>query len=164
MEIDLYKKILIVVLTLFGIPIVVFLRIQYLDMIDKRNNADLQIGTYVLDVTKSNIGDYKYKIDSSTIVNLRLTFFDDFTFKFNKKVQFIYDSVGRWEAKGHSIDEWTVLYYSKRSLQGNIIGNQISTCCTKDSFIYFSPTPQESYSPVKKLAFKKTSWSGALHK
>src|SRR5690348_4014792 len=68
----------------------------------KQENFQNQLGTYVLDLKRTDLG--VYRIDSILYKNLKITFRNDSTFHFNMKVPFIYDSVGTWKAAGQGVE------------------------------------------------------------
>lgn len=70
-------------------------------------NFQEQLGTYELDIQKTNLGSYKK--DSNIYKKLRITFKRDSTFIMNMKVPFMYDSIGIWEAG--NMKEWNWLEF-----------------------------------------------------
>jgi hypothetical protein len=122
----------------------------------RKKNFREQIGTYVLDVHKTALGDY-YK-DSDMYKKLRITFRADSTFSMNMKVPFICDSIGRWNAG--NMKEWNYLWYEKWGYKDYEIGrgNQFTRPDTSDStFLLNSATPQNGAAFIQELYFRKIS-------
>lgn len=116
----------------------------------KERNFRNQIGSYVLDVKKTDLG--KYKADDSLYKKLSIIFRSDGTFSMNMDVPFIYDSSGTWTV-GSAIDEWGKMIFSKNSK----IDVQFDYCCLGDSTFYMnSVTPKPGFEPVYKIYFKRT--------
>lgn len=139
----------------------VYFSVKYWDSKSRNKNLSNLIGTYMLDINKTNLGNYKSEVDK--FKNLRLFINPNYTFKFNMKVPFIYDSIGTWKSAGSSIDEWNMLYYESWDYSGGVTGEQITRCCEADSTVYLnSVTPQKGYQLVEKIWFKKISSSSLL--
>ena len=108
------------------------------------------LGTYTLDITKTELG--LYKKDTALYRNLRITFKPDSTFAISMQAPFIYDSAGTWIAGSAGLDEWNWLNYKRNPL----ISTQFDDCCSPDSTVLLnSVTPQEGNEPVYKLWFKR---------
>ena len=109
-----------------------------------------QLGTFILDVDKTDLG--VYKRNEAIYKNLTITFYPNYTFKFNMKVPFIYDSIGTWSVSGSNIDEWNQIYYGgDKSMH-----NPFDQCCRSDSTFYVSSvTPQKGQPFLQEIVFKK---------
>jgi len=115
----------------------------------KKRNFHKQLGTYKLDIRKTNLGNYL--VDSDLYAKLIITFDIDSTFEMNMQVPFIFDSIGKWEA-GYGLDEWNWIYYKSN----NEIKTQFDQCCLQDSTFYLnSTTPKKGFESIKKIYFKK---------
>lgn len=109
-----------------------------------------QIGSYRIDIAKSDLGDYIE--DSLKYSNLIITFRSDSTFFLNMQVPFIYDSVGKWITSNGKVEDWNRLYYKKNPK----IGTSFTAPWTKDSIFYLnSTTPKQGEKPVERIYFKK---------
>lgn len=147
------KKALIFVIAL-SIPLAIYLRVEYFDRQAKRKNSERQLGIYMLDVNKTDLG--LYQKNASEYKNLTLEFKEDYTFNFSMKVPFIYDSIGTWEPAGSSIDEWNKLYYKNLTYPNGNFGEHVSRCCNSDTTIYINSTrPQKGQINIPKIVFKK---------
>ncbi|HEY8690260.1 MAG TPA: hypothetical protein VIM07_13575 [Chitinophagaceae bacterium] len=111
-------------------------------------NFQEQIGTYELDIQKTNLGDYKK--DSNIYKNLRITFKSDSTFIMNMKVPFMYDSVGTWKAG--NMKEWNYLCYKSNI---NIDAQFTRPEYSDSSFLLNSGTPQTGVEFIPEIYFKK---------
>jgi len=128
----------------------------------RRENFKEQLGTYVLDIDKTDLGNYIR--DSNIYKNLTITFNADSTFIMNMKVPFMRDSVGRWKAG--NMKEWNWLFfksfgYSKRMEDlTNPGGSQFTRPYTENSNIYFlinAATPQDNAEVISDIYFKRTT-------
>lgn len=119
-------------------------------------NFKNQLGTYVLDIHKTVLGNYSK--DSTGYKNLRITFKADSTFSMNMKVPFICDSIGRWNAG--NMKEWNYLWYKQWGYKDYEIGkgNQFTRPYTTDSNVYFlinATTPQDGAAFIQEIYFRK---------
>jgi len=109
-----------------------------------------QLGTYVLDIHKTELG--KYSKDSNLYKNLSIIFKPDSTFYMNIKVPFIYDSTGTWQAG--NLNEWNYLFYKSNPN----INTQFTRPETADStFLLNSTTPQAGADFIQEIYFRKIS-------
>ena len=115
------------------VPIIFFFRISCLDKKSEKRRFNKQLGKYIIDITKTNLG--YYDRDSSLYQRLILTFNEDSTFIYNMKVPFIYDSTGKWNAGGSGVEEWNYLYYKGWGYSNykKNSGDQFDQCCSSDS-------------------------------
>jgi hypothetical protein len=126
----------------------VFTSCNNLSQEGRTKNFREQLGTYILDINKTQLGTYEK--DSNIFKKLTITFKADSTFYMNLKVPFIYDSVGRWNAG--SMKEWNYLYY-KSNMN---ITTQFTRPEIPDSiFLLNSTTPQKGAEPIQEIYFKK---------
>jgi len=106
------------------------------------------IGTFILDSNHTYPGRYgmeKYK-------DLQITFTKDSSFYFNKKVPFIYDSVGKWIPTKGGLEDWNWLFYKSNPN----ISTQFTEVSTVDSIFYMnSVTPQKGEEGISVIYFKK---------
>ncbi len=139
-----------------SVTVGIYLRFLYVQFDAKRRNKENQIGIYILDAPKTRLLEYGY--DTAGYGNIKIEFKKDMTFLINKKVPFLFDSIGLWNSGGVDIDEWNYLYYrswSYSKYQENI-GDQFSHCCDSDSTFYInSATPQNGRQSVREIYFKK---------
>jgi len=122
----------------------------------KTLNYHLQIGDYLLDIQRTELG--TYMDDSNKYKNLKMSFYSNHTFLMNFKVPFIFDSVGRWNAAGAGLEDWNWLYYESwgySSYKENI-GDQFTSPWTPDSIFYINgATPQRGKEGIQRIYFKK---------
>lgn len=150
------KKNNLLFLLLILISLTIYLRVGCVDKKARENHFQKQLGTFVLDIQKTDLGQYRENV--STYKNLTLTFNEDYTFYFNMKVPFIYDSVGTWKSSGSSIEEWNTLYYNSWDYSKSSTGEQFTQCCDAESTFYInSATPQSGKENIKRIYFKKIS-------
>lgn len=119
-------------------------------------NFKNQLGTYVLDIHKTVLGNYIK--DSTVYKNLNITFKADSTFYMNMKVPFMYDSIGTWEAG--NMKEWNWLRFKnfKYNLSEGNPGSQFTRPYTTDSNVYFlinAATPQDGAAFIQEIYFRK---------
>lgn len=113
-------------------------------------NFKAQLGTYILDIAKTALGNYSK--DSDIYKNLHITFKKDSTFSMNMKVPFIYDSIGTWKPAGEGVETWNYLFYKSNK---NIC-TQFTQPWTDDSIFYMnSTTPQKDAAFIREIYFKK---------
>jgi hypothetical protein len=121
-----------------------------MDKMDRQQRFRKQVGTYRLDLNKTQLSGYAK--DSLLYQKLTLTFNDDSTFYMNMEVPFMYDSKGRWIAGGGGLDDWNLLYYERNELTPE----QFESCCVADSTFYIDRvTPRDGAEPVHKIYFKR---------
>ena len=141
---------LILAFILIAIPIIWILFYYCGDMRIARGRFEKQLGTYVLDIYKTDLGIYKKDID--LYKDLKITFKADSTFIMNLRVPFIFDSIGRWEAGGAGLEDWNWMYYKSNKK----IRTQFDQCCLTDSTFYMnSTTPQQGHDAIGEIYFKK---------
>jgi hypothetical protein len=110
------------------------------------------LGTYELDLHKTNLGNYKK--DSINYKRLQIIFKSDSTFIMNMKVPFMYDSVGTWEAG--NMQEWNYLYYASFKYSKAGTGEQFTRPEYADSsFLLNSSTLQKGSQSIGEIYFKK---------
>lgn len=108
-----------------------------------------QIGTYVIDINRTELGIYLK--DSALYKDLTISFKGDFSFIMNKKVPFIFDSIGTWTSKGTDVEDWYWMVYKNSK-----IDTQWSGCCFDGNFILLnSVTPQVGKKSVSQIYFQK---------
>lgn len=116
----------------------------------RKKNFRGQLGTYILDIHKTALGDYSK--DSNIYKNLHITFKADSSFTLDMKVPFIYDSIGKWKAG--NMKEWNYLYF-----RGDMkINAQFTRPYEADSAIFFlinGTTPQDGKAFIQEIYFKK---------
>ncbi len=105
---------------LLGIIFLIFVRIQVLDNNSRKENHKKQIGTYFIDIKKTNFG--SHSIDVNIYKKLTLVFYDNNRFEFNMKVPFINDTRGTWKSSGSKIDEWNNIYFDSWEYSTGITG------------------------------------------
>ena len=116
----------------------------------KKKNFQKQLGTYVLDIRRTNLGSYAK--DSDLFKNLYITFKEDSTFIMNMKTPFIYDSIGIWNVGGTGVEAWNYLSYKRN----RNITTQFTQPWTSDSIFYMnSTTPRDSADFIQEIYFKK---------
>lgn len=131
-----------------------FVRVQLLDKNSREENKKKQIGTFIIDIKKTNLGSYSKYVD--VYKKLTLVFYNNNRFEFNMRVPFISDSSGNWKSSGSNIDEWNNIYFDSWDYSTGITGEQFTQCCDSDSTFYFnSMTPQKGADPIGKIWFKK---------
>lgn len=122
------------------------------DGIAQKRNFEKQLGTYSLDLDKTNFGNF-YP-DYQLYKKLQITFFRDSTFRLNMKVPFIFDSTGKWIPAGGGLEDWNWLFYKSNEN----ISTQFTEPWTIDSIFYMnSTTPQKGEKNIKEIYFKKIS-------
>lgn len=117
-----------------------------------------QLGIYVLDMHKTQLGDYLK--DSSLYKRLHISFRKDSTFTMNMKVPFIYDSIGDWEAGDGSAYSYNQLFYKSFIYPKNATGDHFYPPYIENSdtiFLLYTPTPQDGAESIKQIYFKKES-------
>ncbi len=141
------RLIQIIILCFFmGLP----LSCNYQDEGRRKDILKRQLGTYIIDFQKTNLGNYY--IDRELYKNLQITFNKDLTFSFNMKVPFIFDSAGTWSPSKGAFEEWNWLYYKKNPK----ISTQFTEPWKLDSVFYMnSTTPQSGKENIKEIYFKK---------
>jgi hypothetical protein len=118
----------------------------------KVRNFNMQIGTYLLDIKRTNLG--VYNKDTTLYKQLLIFFKSDSTFYLNMNVPFIYDSVGKWSVAGAYIEDWNILYFKRN----NKISDQFTSPWSEDSIFYInSATPREGNELIQKIYFRKIS-------
>ncbi len=119
----------------------------------KREKFDKLLGSYMLDVKRTDLG--TYSPDSLYYKDLNIKFLSDSTFRMNKSVPFIFDSIGIWETGGNSIDDINNIYYKRKV--GIKTQFTILYFDSGDSIFYMnSVTPREKQKPIHKIFFKKS--------
>jgi hypothetical protein len=142
------RKIYFVFFLLLILIISLFVRVEYVDLKERNLNSKNLIGTYIIDLKKTNLREY-FK-DSLVYKKMTLTFYKDHTFRFNMDVPFIYFSKGTWKAAGSDLDEWNQL------LNNGYDFAQVGRCCSLDSTIMLnSTTPKNGEYPIQSIFFKK---------
>ena len=108
-----------------------------------------QIGTYILDTTKTSLTGYRDSFDKYK--SLTITFSKD-SFYLNQKVPFIFDSIGTWTVSEGGVEDWNWLYYKSNPN----ISTQFTEPWTTDSVFYLnSVTPQKGQVAINVIYFKK---------
>ena len=123
------------------------------------NKANSLIGTFVLDLERTNLGMYSDSID--TYKDLTIEFKRNKTFKLNKSVPFIADTTGTWKVGYPS--RLNYIYYDswKAKYREEVTGDNISEGYIDkgDSIFYInSVTPRADQlrkSDVRVVYFKK---------
>ena len=110
------------------------------------------IGTYQLDLDRTDMGIYKDSMDCYK--DLSLEFKSDGTFKMNMEVPFILGSTGTWKVGG--MNRWNTIRYDTLGLEGQISQPYLNE---NDTVLYFnSVTPKKSepyLNGVNVVYFKK---------
>lgn len=122
----------------------------------KKENFQKQLGTYVLDTYKTELGNYSK--DSNIYKNLRITFKSDNTFYMNMKVPFIYDSTGKWNAGSTGLEDWNWLWYKAWGYSNykEDNGNQFTPPWTNDSIFYINAAKsQDGAEGIQEIYFRK---------
>ena len=123
-----------------------------------KKETNTLIGTFLLDLEKTNLGIYSDSIEDYQ--NLIIEFKKDKTFRFNKSVPFIADTVGTWEF-GYGLEEWHYIYYDswKLKYKEGVTGDQFSRIYKENFGIMInSITPRADQlhkSDVRVVYFKK---------
>ena len=151
-------KVIVVILFMSVFLSIFFVKDLFLYLLNKKDQSVKQknfkelVGVYVLDTLRTDLSNYRdQKIEFST---LTLSLFNDSTFILNINVPFIYDSSGRWNAKGNSIEETNRMIFKRNPK----IGVQFSKIYLdkKDSVLYLiSTTPQQDAFPIQRIYFMK---------
>ena len=151
-------KVIVVILFMSVFLSLFFVKDLFLYLLNKKDQSVKQknfkelVGVYVLDTLRTDLSNYRdQKIEFST---LTLSLFNDSTFILNFNVPFIYDSSGRWNAKGNSIEETNRMIFKRNPK----IGVQFSKIYLdkKDSVLYLiSTTPQQDAFPIQRIYFMK---------
>lgn len=115
-----------------------------------------QVGTYQLDIQKTDLS--TYKPDSNFYKSVIITFNDDSTFILNKKVPFLYDSTGTWDA-GNTL-EWSYMYFKSfpYNNEKRDRGTQFTRPYSQGTDTFFlinSATPQNGANFIQHIYFKK---------
>jgi len=90
------------------------------DKVKKKITFERQLGTYILDINRTNLGSYEK--DSNIYKNLKITFNGDSTFIMNIRVPFFADSIGTWIAGNGSVYSYNQLFYKNvdyKEMEGN---------------------------------------------
>lgn len=127
------------------------------DHIRKKETFEMQLGTYILDVTRSKLGvDYK---DSLIYKNITVMFKMDSTFIMNMKVPIFNDSIGSWTAGNGLPDDYNQLFFKNKNYKNNQ-GEQFFPPYLqgKDSvFLLLLTLVIKNEFQVKEIYFKKIS-------
>jgi hypothetical protein len=101
---------------------IIYFQIENHKYLNKKANT--LIGTFILDLERTNLGKYSDSINEYK--NLTLEFKRDKTFRINKSVPFIADTAGIWKVGG--MEEWAYIYYNnwKDKYDKGIPGDQIT--------------------------------------
>lgn len=143
------NSLFITIILLISIIALIYFRLIYLDEVAKRENLNKQVGEYILDLPKTDLG--QYTTDRVRYGKLKLLINRDGTFKFNISVPFVFKINGKWKAAGYDIDEWNILYYENTNIK-----IPMTKCCLSDSTIYLNGMePQDGERSVQELHFKK---------
>jgi len=114
-----------------------------------------QLGTYKLDIEQTDLGTYKK--DSNFYKDLFITFSADSSFVMNKKVPFLYDSIGTWVAG--NVSEWCWMRFKSFPYPNERnTGSQFTRPYSKGTDTFFlinSATPQDGASTIGSIIFKK---------
>lgn len=123
------------------------IRIYYLEYKSNVTRKKKQIGVYIIDLEKTNLGIYNNK--KQLYEKLKVEFLTEGDFIFNMSVPFIYDSVGTWYTGGNRLEKWNYLNYTR-----SIVTGQFSQTIN-GSFYLNSTTPKKHNKPIYKIYFKK---------
>ena len=116
----------------------------------RRENFQRHVGTYILDIRKTDMG--AYRTDSGLYKDIKIYFLPDSTFFLSKSVPFLYDSAGTWTAAGSEIDDWNYLHFGGRPG----VDIPFDVCCDADSTFYLnSVTPRPNKPAISVIYFKR---------
>lgn len=126
----------------------IYLRYLYVDYVEMTSHEKKQVGVYVFDTQKTDMGSYQK--DSKKYKGLYLNIYENGKFKFNNSVPFIYKNQGYWEAHGVGL-EWNKIFFNEK---GPYI--ELSQCCNLDSTILINGLiPQDGNDNIQEMYFKK---------
>jgi hypothetical protein len=125
----------------------------------KEDEVKTYVGIFLLDLKRTDLGIYSDSIDMYR--DLTIEFKKDKTFKFNKSVPFIADTIGTF--KTAKSGRWNEIYYDnwKMKYKSGITGDQIGHVSIYDgdsAFYINSVTPRSDQirkSNVSKVFFRK---------
>jgi hypothetical protein len=123
----------------------------------RQNTFNELLGSYVLDLTKTKLGD-EYIADSGRYKALTITFLSDSTFKMNMRVPFMYDSVGIWKAG--NVNEWCWMLFKgfKYDVDNENSGSQFTRPFEEGAdtlFLINAATPQDYQKTISDIYFRK---------
>jgi hypothetical protein len=124
--------------------------------INKKRIFNRQLGTYVLDMSRTSLG--AYAVDSVKYKQLRITFYSDSTFTMNMMVPFMHDSIGTWVAGEGSAYDYNQLYYKNIVYSMKELGEQFYPPYERGSdtiFLLNSATPRKGFDYIKEIYFIK---------
>lgn len=148
---------------LLGFIIIIIILWTIQNKIYSKKATSSLIGTFVLDLERTDLGMYSDSIDDYK--DLTIEFKKDKTFKFNKSVPFIADTIGTWEARGAGVEKWNYIYYDnwKAKYAKGITGDQFSFIDEGDFVFYINSiiprADQLRKSDVRVVYFKKINIS-----
>ena len=149
----------ITTLSVFIIEIAIFLifMLIYRDYERQIDSAKLIVGVYMLDLERTDLGIYSDSIDMYR--DLTIEFKRNKTFKLNKSVPFIADTMGTWSPRG--TQRCACIYYNNKPNKNNyaIAGNHFSFIKEGSPILYInSVSPRADQfrkSDVHTVYFKK---------
>ena len=144
------KKQYVILVIVLIICVTSYIQCERINMrLIEENRVEL-IGSYLIDLDKTDLGLYSKNI--TTYKNLKFFLNGDSTFRLNMDVPFIYDSSGTWLPAGSGLEDWNHLYFQKNKS----FDTQFSSFWSADSIIYLnSTTAKERRHNIGRIYFKK---------
>lgn len=136
---------------IFSISCMIFFSCSY----NKRQRFERQIGTYILDTSRSSFDSSSLNADD--FKNLTVTFYPDSTFIFSRSVPFIWDSSGTWYVDAND-DLYNLAYlsYTLQKNSSNVTSQFYSYDSTVSKYMKMnSTTPQSNEYFIQELYFIK---------
>lgn len=121
----------------------------------EKDIAARQIGTYVFDISRTELGGYKK--DANIYRNLEITFKQDSTFTMNIPTPFFADTVGTWVAGDGLAYSYNQLFF-KNKVYTQLEGTQFFPpyLNNRDTvFLINGASPRKGQTPIEKSYFKK---------
>ena len=116
-----------------------------------------QIGTYILDIHRTELGEYKK--DSSVYKNLKIIFRENSTFLMNVNAPFFADSLGTWIASDGLAYSYNQLFFKNKEYK-NSEGTQFFPPYSNGSdtiFLINGASPSKNKTSIQKIYFRKIS-------
>jgi hypothetical protein len=121
----------------------------------KKETFARQIGTYALDINRTELGEYKK--DSNVYKNLTITFKEDSTFLMNMQAPFFADTLGTWIAGDGLAYSYNQLFFHNKEYK-NLEGAQFFPPYLNGSdtiFLINGANPTKNKTAIQKIYFRK---------
>lgn len=128
-----------------------------LDKEKKKEVFEKQIGVYILDIYRTELGEYIN--DTSVLKYLTITFKEDSTFKMNMHAPFFSDSIGTWLACDGLAYSYNELFYQNEDYN-KMEGEHFYVPYIQNGdtiFLIIGALPEKNKKPIHEIYFKKIS-------